>query len=74
MATVSDFIIDRLHEWGVRRIYGYPGDGIRPDGTPAPSPSTPSPTRGAAASATHHAAAGRGPPQSVIKVMSTPAA
>lgn len=26
--TVSDFIIGRLHEWGVRRIYGYPGDGI----------------------------------------------
>ncbi|MGH8147793.1 MAG: thiamine pyrophosphate-requiring protein [Rhodanobacteraceae bacterium] len=27
-STVSDFIIHRLHEWGVRRIYGYPGDGI----------------------------------------------
>ncbi|HJU07406.1 MAG TPA: thiamine pyrophosphate-requiring protein, partial [Rhodanobacteraceae bacterium] len=27
-ATVSDFLIHRLHEWGVRRIYGYPGDGI----------------------------------------------
>lgn len=26
--TVSDFVIERLHEWGVRRIYGYPGDGI----------------------------------------------
>lgn len=26
--TVSDFIIGRLGEWGVRRIYGYPGDGI----------------------------------------------
>ncbi len=25
---VSDFILQRLHEWGVRRIYGYPGDGI----------------------------------------------
>src|SRR4030088_2568917 len=25
---VSDFIVDRLFEWGVRRIYGYPGDGI----------------------------------------------
>ena len=25
---VSDFLIRRLHEWGVRRIYGYPGDGI----------------------------------------------
>ncbi|HWK49717.1 MAG TPA: thiamine pyrophosphate-requiring protein [Steroidobacter sp.] len=26
--TVSDFLIDRLHQWGVRRIFGYPGDGI----------------------------------------------
>ena len=26
--TVSDFIIHRLYEWGTRRIYGYPGDGI----------------------------------------------
>jgi pyruvate dehydrogenase (quinone) len=26
--TVGDFFCDRLHEWGVRRIYGYPGDGI----------------------------------------------
>jgi pyruvate dehydrogenase (quinone) len=26
--TVSDFLIERLHEWGVRRIFGYPGDGI----------------------------------------------
>src|SRR5689334_12678063 len=26
--TVSDFIIKRLREWGVKRIYGYPGDGI----------------------------------------------
>jgi len=26
--TVGDFIVERLHEWGVRRIYGYPGDGI----------------------------------------------
>ncbi|HEY1144579.1 MAG TPA: thiamine pyrophosphate-requiring protein [Sphingomicrobium sp.] len=26
--TVGDFIIERLHEWGVRRIFGYPGDGI----------------------------------------------
>jgi pyruvate dehydrogenase (quinone) len=25
---VSDFFVSRLHEWGVRRIYGYPGDGI----------------------------------------------
>jgi pyruvate dehydrogenase (quinone) len=26
--TVGDFIIERLAEWGVKRIYGYPGDGI----------------------------------------------
>jgi pyruvate dehydrogenase (quinone) len=26
--TVSDFIVQRLYQWGVRRIYGYPGDGI----------------------------------------------
>jgi len=26
--TVADFVLDRLTEWGVRRIFGYPGDGI----------------------------------------------
>jgi pyruvate dehydrogenase (quinone) len=26
--TVGDFVVERLHEWGVRRIFGYPGDGI----------------------------------------------
>jgi len=26
--TVSDFIVERLHHWGVRRMFGYPGDGI----------------------------------------------
>src|ERR687886_2205694 len=26
--TVSDFMLERLSEWGVSRIYGYPGDGI----------------------------------------------
>lgn len=26
--TVGDFLLQRLDEWGVRRIYGYPGDGI----------------------------------------------
>jgi pyruvate dehydrogenase (quinone) len=26
--TVSDHIIQRLYAWGVRTIYGYPGDGI----------------------------------------------
>jgi pyruvate dehydrogenase (quinone) len=25
---VGDYLIERLHQWGVRRIYGYPGDGI----------------------------------------------
>jgi pyruvate dehydrogenase (quinone) len=27
-ATVSDFVVQRLVDWGVDRIYGYPGDGI----------------------------------------------
>ena len=26
--TTSDQLLERLHAWGVRRIYGYPGDGI----------------------------------------------
>ncbi len=26
--TVSDFILKRMSEWGVKLIYGYPGDGI----------------------------------------------
>ncbi len=26
--TASDFLVQRLHEWGIRRIYGFPGDGI----------------------------------------------
>lgn len=25
---VGDYIVDRLHRWGIRRIFGYPGDGI----------------------------------------------
>src|SRR5690242_15382946 len=28
MPTTSEFILNRLTEWGVKRIYGYPGDGI----------------------------------------------
>lgn len=28
MAEVGDFIWERLAEWGVKRIFGYPGDGI----------------------------------------------
>ena len=26
--SVSDFVWQRLHDWGVRRIFGFPGDGI----------------------------------------------
>src|SRR6201997_3520777 len=26
--TVGDFFWQRLHEWGVRTVFGYPGDGI----------------------------------------------
>src|SRR5689334_18077961 len=26
--TVGDFLVERLHAWGVRRIFGYPGDGV----------------------------------------------
>ena len=26
--TVGDYLISRLRDWGVERIYGYPGDGI----------------------------------------------
>ncbi len=26
--TVGAHILDRLHEHGIRRVYGYPGDGI----------------------------------------------
>ena len=26
--NVSDFVLERLGQWGVRRIFGYPGDGI----------------------------------------------
>ncbi|MDJ0378301.1 thiamine pyrophosphate-requiring protein [Cryobacterium sp. PH31-L1] len=26
--TVSDFVIQRLREWGVTRVFGFPGDGI----------------------------------------------
>lgn len=28
MEKTADFIIDRLRQWGVHRIFGYPGDGI----------------------------------------------
>jgi pyruvate dehydrogenase (quinone) len=26
--NVSDFLVERLSDWGVKRIFGYPGDGI----------------------------------------------
>src|SRR6478752_2122863 len=26
--NVSDFLLQRLGEWGIKRIYGFPGDGI----------------------------------------------
>jgi hypothetical protein len=26
--TVGDFFVERLYDWGVRTIFGYPGDGI----------------------------------------------
>jgi len=26
--TTSDYLIHRLQQWGVKRVYGYPGDGI----------------------------------------------
>lgn len=28
MQTVSDFVIGRIREWGVTRVFGFPGDGI----------------------------------------------
>lgn len=28
ITTTSDQILERLHQWGVRRVFGYPGDGI----------------------------------------------
>ena len=26
--NVSEFVWHRLHEWGLKRVYGYPGDGV----------------------------------------------
>jgi pyruvate dehydrogenase (quinone) len=28
MTNVSDFVIERIREWGVTRVFGFPGDGI----------------------------------------------
>jgi pyruvate dehydrogenase (quinone) len=26
--TVGEFMVERLRDWGVRRVFGYPGDAI----------------------------------------------
>ncbi|MBN8903262.1 MAG: thiamine pyrophosphate-requiring protein, partial [Rhodospirillales bacterium] len=26
--NVSEFVWERLHEWGLKRVFGYPGDGV----------------------------------------------
>src|SRR5512135_1758596 len=26
--TTSDYLVQRLYDWGIRRVFGYPGDGI----------------------------------------------
>jgi pyruvate dehydrogenase (quinone) len=28
MTQTADFVLERLREWGVHRVFGYPGDGI----------------------------------------------
>lgn len=28
--NVSDFVVQRLSDWGISRVFGYPGDGINP--------------------------------------------
>ncbi len=28
MTTVADFMLERLSQWGVPRVFGFPGDGI----------------------------------------------
>ena len=46
MPKVADYVLERLTEWGIHRIYGYPGDGIngflgaldRADGQPGADP------------------------------------
>ena len=38
--TVGDFFIERLYQWGVRRIYGYPGDGMLGPRGLMPNPKT----------------------------------
>lgn len=29
VVNVNDFLLQRLDEWNIRRIYGFPGDGIK---------------------------------------------
>ncbi|HEY5456191.1 MAG TPA: thiamine pyrophosphate-binding protein, partial [Acidothermaceae bacterium] len=28
MPTVSDFVVQRVRQWGVTRVFGFPGDGV----------------------------------------------
>ncbi|MEU7363973.1 thiamine pyrophosphate-binding protein, partial [Streptomyces olivaceoviridis] len=28
MTLVADYVLRRLRDWGIERVYGYPGDGI----------------------------------------------
>jgi choline dehydrogenase-like flavoprotein len=35
--TVSDFFVERLYQWGVRRMYGYPGSVFPTSGGVNPS-------------------------------------
>lgn len=28
MTLVADYVLQRLREWGIKRVYGYPADGI----------------------------------------------
>ena len=37
---VSDFLLARLREWGIHRIYGYPGDGINASSARSTAPRT----------------------------------
>lgn len=35
--NVSEFVWRRLSQWGLKRVYGYPGDGVGGlDGAPTP--------------------------------------
>ena len=28
MPTISDFVVQRVRQWGVTRVFGFPGDGV----------------------------------------------